>query len=218
MPWVEKWPVWERWSVDQSSLIFSTLHTAEVGASEEEWNMLQEWRESSWQISALLLSWEPKLVTLMGHVWPYKIQDLYPITATERREQDPRQSHARRARPWRWPQDISCLVQAKRGGGLGGVGGGGKPRLATYKMVISKWYQKSIKTFQKTLKTARVGRCIGQDLQVPMELPPMLQRFVLEARTLPPPLWRHSQSTETARVSDHGWNCPSRFGTSGLRF
>lgn len=59
-------------------------------------------------------------------------------------------------------------MQASRGGGRGR---GGKPRQATYKMVISKWYKKSIKTFQKTLKTASVGRCIGQALQVPVELP-----------------------------------------------
>lgn len=30
---------------------------------------------------------------------------------------------------------------------------------------------KSIKTFQKTLKTARLGRCIRQDSQVSAELP-----------------------------------------------
>lgn len=43
MLWVEKWPIWERWPMDLSSGIFSTLHTAEVGVLEEVWDVLREW-------------------------------------------------------------------------------------------------------------------------------------------------------------------------------
>lgn len=101
---------------------FSTLHTAEVGASEEVWSMLQEWASPLGKsvpfcsIGSLSRS----------HSWAMcglnKIQELDLITATERREQDPRQSHTRQARPG--ADHKTCPVWCKlKGVEVWGAGG-----------------------------------------------------------------------------------------------
>lgn len=58
-----------------------------------------------------------------------------------------------------------------------GVGGRRRTPTGNYKTLISKWYQKSIKTFKKTLKTARHGGHTGQALQAPVKLPYTLEVY-----------------------------------------
>lgn len=77
--------------------LLDPVHTAEVGAS-EEWQTILRESVSSWQISALLLSWGPKMVPVSGHVGPYKTQALCQIAATE--ESKIQDSHTRWPRSW----------------------------------------------------------------------------------------------------------------------
>lgn len=209
LPWVEKWPVWERWSVDQSSGFCWTPHTAEVGASEEVPNTLRE-QVSPWQIGALVLRWGPKLVMLMGHVWPYKIQGLYQITATEDSKIQDKATQGGRA-PGADPK--TWAVWRKLRGvevGAGVESPAGNLQNGYWQMV-----SKSIKTFQKTSKNCHVW-------QMHKAGSPRPRGAALCSRGMS---WRPgccllpSEDSQRQRgCPGHGWNCPSRSGASGLRF
>lgn len=153
--------------MDLSSGIFSTLCAL---LRQELWKKcgtsIQGVRVSSWQVSVLLLSWEPKtvMVILRGHVWPYKIQKLYQITATE-------ESKIQDKATWQYASTDhrTFAVQCKLKGE--GIGVRWKTPAGNLQNGYQQMVSKSIKTFQKTLKTARLGRCTRQDLQAPTELP-----------------------------------------------
>lgn len=132
------------WSVLR--YLFNSVHIAEVGALEGVRDILREWEcpldksVPSCSVGGLWWSWSYSLV--MCDLTKFKSC----IRSQPRGEQDPRQSHMRRAIFWHWPQDICYLVQAQGGGDRGW---GGKLWQATYKTVISKWYQKVSKHFKK---------------------------------------------------------------------